>query len=114
GRTAVLVRPSAEDHRGGAGLPGGAGGPVLAGGRAGRPVRAGAHHGGDAAAQPAPRSAAQRAGPGADGHVPAGGQEHGDRRRLVRRVPASRPAAGGGGRRRGGQGADRRGGGGRG
>ena len=44
-----------------------------------------------------------------DGQVPAGGQEHGDRRRLVRRVPAARRAARGGGRRRDGQGADRRG-----
>ena len=106
-RAAVLVRPSAADHRGGAGLPRGAGRPVRARGRAGRALRAGAHDGGDAAAQPAARPAAERARPGPGGQVPAGGQEHGDRRRLVRRVPAGRPAAGGGGRRRHGQGPHR-------
>ncbi len=41
--------------------------------------------------------------------LPARHAEHGDRRRLVRRLPAGRPAAGGGGRRRHGQGAHRRG-----
>ena len=41
-----------------------------------------------------------------EAQVPSG-QEHGDRRRLVRRVPAGRPAARGGGRRRDGQGPDR-------
>jgi PAS domain S-box-containing protein len=51
---AVLVRPGQEDHRGGAGLPRGAGRPVRAGGRARGAVRTGAHHRGDAAAQPAP------------------------------------------------------------
>jgi len=52
GRAAVLVRSAEEDHRGGAGLPGGAGRAVRAGGGTSRALRAGAHHGGDAAAQP--------------------------------------------------------------
>jgi PAS domain S-box-containing protein len=49
----VLVQPPAQDHRGGTRLPRSAGRPVLAGRGAGRHVRARAHHGGNAAAQPA-------------------------------------------------------------
>ena len=65
---------------------------------AGLAVRARAHHRRDAAAQPAAGPAAQRAGHRPGGQVPAGHPEHGDRRRLVRRVPAARRQAGGRGR----------------
>ncbi len=57
--------------------------PVFARGRAGGHVRARAHHGGNAAAQPAARPAAERGRPGDGRQVPARRQEHGDRRRLV-------------------------------
>ncbi len=57
-------RHAADDPGRGAGLPRGAGRPVRAGGRAGRDVREGAHRRGDAAAQPAPGRAAERARPG--------------------------------------------------
>ena len=108
GRAAVLLRPPAEDHRGGARLPRSAGRAVRPGRGARRHIRAGAHHGGDAATQLAPGSAAAGARPGHGGAVPAGRPEHGDRRGLVRRVPAAGRAAGHRGRRRHGQGADRR------
>ena len=72
-------------------------------------VRARAHHGRDAAAQPAAGPAADGAGDHPGGPVPAGDPEHGDRRRLVRRVPAAGRQAGRGRGRRHGQGPDRRG-----
>ena len=103
-----FTRPR-QDHRRGAGVPGGAGRPVRAGPGAGDDVRARAHHGRDAAAQPAARPAADGAGDHPGGQLPAGDPEHGDRRRLVRRVPAAGRQAGGGRGRRHGQGADRRG-----
>ena len=87
-----FTRPR-TDHRRGAGVPGGAGRPVRAGAGAGHAVRAGAHHRGDAAAQPAAGHACRRARGHPGGQVPAGHQEHGDRRRLVRRVPAARTAS---------------------
>jgi transcriptional regulator with GAF, ATPase, and Fis domain len=75
--------------------------------RAGDAVRARAHHGRDAAAQPAAGQPAD--GPWHDpgGQVHARDQEHGDRRGLVRRLPAARWPARGRHRRRHGQGPDR-------
>src|SRR5262249_5796955 len=85
-------------------------GQVRVGRETGRAVRARAPHGRAAAAQPAAGPPPQRAGHHPGRQVPAGDPEHGDRRGLVRRVPAARrpPGRGGGGRH--GQGAVRRGG----
>ena len=109
GCAAVRVHPAAAGDRRGAGVPGGAGGPVRAGPGARGDVRARAHHGRDPAAQPAARPAAHGARDHPGGQLPAGDQEHGDRRGLVRRVPPPGRQAGGGHGRRHGQGADRRG-----